>query len=122
MFEKCMANCMANKIYTIAKVLESMMLLKQATNRPVYQNRKKQTIVNLLTNAGLSLEDDYFKFHNVEMIEKISKGIINNPSLKNDVKKMKQEDFCYSSREQLCHLLSKTSRQKLLSPLLFKCL
>lgn len=75
--------------YTIAKVLESMMLLKQATNRPVYQNRKKQTIVNLLTNAGLSLEDDYFKFHNVEMIEKISKGIINNPSLKNDVKKMK---------------------------------
>lgn len=75
--------------YTIAKVLESMMLLKQATNRPVYQNRKKQTIVNLLTNAGLSLEDDYLKFHNVEMIEKISKGIINNPSLKNDVKKMK---------------------------------
>ena len=75
--------------YTIAKVLESMMLLKQATNRPVYQNRKKQTIVNLLTNAGLSLEDDYFKFHNVEMIEKISKDIINNPSLKNDVKKMK---------------------------------
>ena len=75
--------------YTIAKVLESMMLLKQATNRPVYQNRKKQTIVNLLTNAGLSLEDDYLKFHNVEMIEKISKDIINNPSLKNDVKKMK---------------------------------
>lgn len=75
--------------YTIAKVLESMLLLKQATNRPVYQNRKKQTIVSLLTNAGLSLEDDYFKFHNVEMIEKISKDIINNPSLKNDVKKMK---------------------------------
>lgn len=75
--------------YTIASVLESMLLLKQATNRPVYQNRKKQTIVNLLTNAGLSLEDDYFKFHNVEMIEKISKDIINNPSLKNDVKKMK---------------------------------
>lgn len=75
--------------YTIASVLESMLLLKQATNRPVYQNRKKQTIVNLLTNAGLSLEDDYLKFHNVEMIEKISKGIINNPSLKNDVKKMK---------------------------------
>lgn len=75
--------------HTIAKVLESMLLLKQATNRPVYQNRKKQTIVNLLTNAGLSLEDDYLKFHNVEMIEKISKDIINNPSLKNDVKKMK---------------------------------
>ena len=75
--------------YTIASVLESMLLLKQATNRPVYQNRKKQTIVSLLTNAGLSLEDDYFKFHNVEMIEKISKDIINNPSLKNDVKKMK---------------------------------
>lgn len=75
--------------HTIAKVLESMLLLKQATNRPVYQNRKKQTIVSLLTNAGLSLEDDYLKFHNVEMIEKISKDIINNPSLKNDVKKMK---------------------------------
>lgn len=75
--------------YTIAKVLESMLLLKQATNRPVYQNRKRQTIVNLLTNAGLSLEDDYFKFHNVEMIEKICKDIINDTSLKNDVKKMK---------------------------------
>ena len=75
--------------HTIAKVLESMLLLKQATNRPVYQNRKKQTIVSLLTNAGLSLEDDYLKFHNVAMIEKISKDIINNPSLKNDVKKMK---------------------------------
>lgn len=75
--------------YTISNILESMLLLKQATNRPVYQNRKKQTIVNLLTNAGLLLEDDYLKFHNVEMIEKISKDIINNPSLKNDVKKMK---------------------------------
>lgn len=75
--------------HTITKVLESMLLLKQATNRPVYQNRKRQTIVSLLTNAGLSLEDDYLKFHNVEMIEKISKDIINNPSLKNDVKKMK---------------------------------
>ena len=75
--------------YTIASVLESMLLLKQATNRPVYQNRKKQTIVNLLTNAGLSLDDDYLKFHNVEIVEKICKDIINDTSLKNDVKKMK---------------------------------
>lgn len=75
--------------YTIASVLESMLLLKQATNRPVYQNRKKQTIVNLLTNAGLSLEDDYLNFHNVKMIETISKNIINDTSIKNDVKKMK---------------------------------
>lgn len=75
--------------HTIAKVLESMLLLKQATNRPVYQNRKKQTIVNLLTNAGLSLEDDYLNFHNVKMIETISKNIINDTSIKNDVKKMK---------------------------------
>ena len=75
--------------YTIAKVLESMLLLKQATNSPVYQNRKKQTIVNLLTNAGLSLDDDYLNFHNVKMIETISKNIINDTSIKNDVKKMK---------------------------------
>ena len=75
--------------YTIASVLESMLLLKQATNSPVYQNRKKQTIVNLLTNAGLSLDDDYLNFHNVKMIETISKNIINDTSIKNDVKKMK---------------------------------
>lgn len=75
--------------YTIASVLKSMLLLKQATNRPVYQKRKKQTIVNLLTNAGLSLDDDYLKFHNVEIVEKICKDIINDTSLKNDVKKMK---------------------------------
>ncbi|MDY4841035.1 MAG: hypothetical protein SO314_01545, partial [Alphaproteobacteria bacterium] len=75
--------------YTISNILESMLLLKQATNSSVYQNRKKQTIVTLLTNAGLSLDDDYLNFHNVKMIETISKNIINNLSLKNDAKKMK---------------------------------
>ena len=73
--------------YTIGQVLDNMLLQRSATNTKTYQNRKRQTIVNLLTNAGLSLEDDYAKFHNVAMIEKLSKNIIDDNSIKNDVKK-----------------------------------
>lgn len=75
--------------YTIEKVLESMLLLKQASNKVYYQARKKQALVKLLNEAGLSLDDDYGKFHNVEMIEQISKKLINDTSIKNDNKKMK---------------------------------
>lgn len=53
MSEMCMANCMAEKIHL--------------------QLRKKQALVKLLTEAGLSLEDDYGKFHNVEMVGQLSK-------------------------------------------------
>ena len=74
--------------YTISDVLESL-LLKKASNKSSYQRRKKQTIVRLLETAGLSLEDDYAKFHNVEMIKKLSQNIVYDNSLSNDVKKMK---------------------------------
>ena len=73
--------------YTIGQVLESMLSQRQASNSATYQKRKRQTIVKLLNEAGLSLESDYADFHNVEMIEKISKTIINDTSTKNDVKK-----------------------------------
>ena len=63
--------------YTIGQVLDNMLLQKSASNTQTYQTRKRQTIVNLLTNAGLSLVDDYAKFHEVSMIEKLSKNIIN---------------------------------------------
>ncbi len=75
--------------YTIEQVLESMLSQRQASNSATYQKRKRQTIVKLLNEAGLSLESNYADFHNVEMIEKISKTIINDTSTKNDVKKMK---------------------------------
>lgn len=75
--------------YTIEKVLEFMLLLKQASNRDTYQTRKKQTLVKLLNEVGLSLDDDYGKFHNVGMIEQLSKKIINDTSMMNDNKKMK---------------------------------
>lgn len=73
--------------YTIGQVLDNMMLQKSASNTKTYQNRKRQMIVNLLTNAGLSLDDDYSNYHNVAMIEKLSKNIINDTSIKNDSKK-----------------------------------
>lgn len=75
--------------YTIEQVLESMLSQRQASNSESYQKRKRQTIVKLLSEAGLSLKNDYADFHNVEMVEKISKNIINDSSTKNDVKKMK---------------------------------
>ena len=75
--------------YTIGKILESMLLSKQACNQASYQLRKKQALVKLLTEAGLSLEDDYGKFHNVDMVEQLSKKIINDTSMMNDNKKMK---------------------------------
>lgn len=75
--------------YTIGQVLDNMLLQKSASNTQTYQTRKRQTIVNLLTNAGLSLDDDYAKFHEVSMIEKLSKNIINDTSIKNDSKKMR---------------------------------
>ena len=73
--------------YTIGQVLDNMLLQKSASNTQTYQTRKRQTIVNLLTNAGLSLDDDYAKFHEVSMIGKLSKNIINDTSIKNDSKK-----------------------------------
>ena len=75
--------------YTIGQVLESMLSQRQASNSATYQKRKRQTIVKLLNEAGLSLKNDYADFHNVEVVEKISKNIINDSSTKNDVKKMK---------------------------------
>ena len=75
--------------YTIGQVLDNMMLQKSASNTKTYQTRKRQAIVNLLTNAGLSLDDDYAKFHEVSMIEKLSKNIINDTSIQNDSKKMR---------------------------------
>ena len=75
--------------YTIGQVLDNMMLQKSASNTKTYQTRKRQAIVNLLINAELSLDDDYAKFHEVSMIEKLSKNIINDTSIKNDSKKMR---------------------------------
>lgn len=75
--------------YTIGKVLDFLLLRKQATNTENYQNRKKQAIVKALEEAGLSLDDDYIKFHNVNTIENITKSIIINKTIKNDNKKMK---------------------------------
>lgn len=75
--------------YTIGKVLDFLLLRKQATNTKNYQNRKKQAIVKALEEAGLSLDDDYIKFHNVNTVKEITKSIIINKTIKNDNKKMK---------------------------------
>ena len=74
--------------YTIGKVLDFLLLRKQATNTENYQNRKKQAIVKALEEAGLSLDDDYIKFHNVNTVEKIIKSIIIDKTIKNDNKEL----------------------------------
>ena len=73
--------------YTIGKVLDFLLLRKQATNTKNYQNRKKQAIVKALEEVGLSLDDDYIKFHNVNTVKEITKSIIIDKTIKNDNKK-----------------------------------
>ena len=72
---------------TIGQVLDNLLLQKSASTKNRYQTRIKQTIVNLLKSVGLSLDDDYAKFHNVSMIQKLSENIVRNSSTKNDRKK-----------------------------------
>lgn len=69
----------------ISEVLD-MMLLK-ANNCDDEKRRKKNTITKLLQAIGISVEDDYSKFHNADTISAISKIVVNQVDAKGDYKR-----------------------------------
>lgn len=69
----------------ISDVLD-MMLLK-ANNCDDEKRRKKNTITKLLQAVGISLDDDYAKFHNADTISAISKVVVGQADAKGDYKR-----------------------------------
>ena len=69
----------------ISEVLD-MMLLK-ANNCDDEKRRKKNTITKLLQAVGISLDDDYAKFHNADTISAISKVVVDQADAKGDYKR-----------------------------------
>ena len=69
----------------ISEVLD-MMLLK-ANNCDDEKRRKKNTITKLLQAVGISVEDDYSKFHNADAISAISKVVVDQADAKGDYKR-----------------------------------
>lgn len=69
----------------ISEVLD-MMLLK-ANNCDDEKRRKKNTITKLLNAVGISLDDDYSKFHNADTISAISKIVVEQTDAKGDYKR-----------------------------------
>lgn len=69
----------------ISEVLD-MMLLK-ANNCDDEKRRKKNTITKLLNAVGISLDDDYAKFHNADAISAISKVVVDQADAKGDYKR-----------------------------------
>ena len=63
-----------------------MMLLK-ANNCDDEKRRKKNTITKLLQAVGISLDDDYAKFHNADTISAISKVVVDQADAKGDYKR-----------------------------------
>lgn len=62
-----------------------MMLIKR-NNCKAEQVRKRNVIVSLLKEVGLKLEDDYSKFHNIDIITKMAQHIVNQTDIKGDMK------------------------------------
>lgn len=69
----------------ISEVLD-MMLLK-ANNCDDEKRRKKNTITKLLQAVGISVDDDYSKFHNADTISAISKVVVDQTDAKGDYKR-----------------------------------
>ena len=69
----------------ISEVLD-MMLLK-ANNCDDEKRRKKNTITKLLQAVGISVDDDYSKFHNADTISAISKVVVEQTDAKGDYKR-----------------------------------
>ena len=69
----------------ISEVLD-MMLLK-ANNCDDEKRRKKNTITKLLNAVGISVDDDYAKFHNADTISAISKVVVDQTDAKGDYKR-----------------------------------
>ena len=71
--------------YTISEILESM--LKKGNNVIHEQNKKRNTIRNMIEAVNLSLNDDYAKFYKPNVIQDICTNILNNNKIKGDTKR-----------------------------------
>lgn len=70
---------------SIKEVLDAMLL--KANNCKAEEIRKNNNITEILKTVGLSLEDDYSSFHNVETLDKITKYISSLSNVKGDTKR-----------------------------------
>ena len=70
--------------HTIRKVFDAM-LLKGGNSKRV-QIRKTNAFELMLQSVGLSWDDDYAKFHNVALIEELSRNILALPDIQNEGK------------------------------------
>ncbi len=71
--------------HTILEVLNTMLL--KGNNCKAEQTRKKNTITKLLNAVELKLEDDYSKFHSMDVVNAISQHIVGLSDIKGDLKR-----------------------------------
>ena len=71
--------------HTIQEIFNAMLL--KGNNKKASKDRKKNMIVKMLEEVGLSLKDDYAKFHDIKIIDRISENVLNIKDLKNGGKK-----------------------------------
>ncbi|MBP5343682.1 MAG: hypothetical protein J6Y85_01200, partial [Alphaproteobacteria bacterium] len=74
-----------NPSYTIQEIFNAMLL--KGNNKKASKDRKKNMIVKMLEEVGLSLKDDYAKFHDIKIIDRISENVLKMKDLKNGGKK-----------------------------------
>lgn len=75
---------------TISEVLEAWIFDGQ--NCAKEQNRKRAIVAKMVGEVGLTLKDDYSKFHNPDIIDQIYKNIIARTDIQND---FKRKTMCY---------------------------
>ncbi len=73
--------------YTIRKVFDAMLL--KGNNKHAVQVRKTNAFELMLKGVNLSWDDDYSKFHNVDLIERISRNILAMNSVHNEGKRVR---------------------------------
>ena len=71
--------------HTIQEIFNAMLL--KGNNKKASKDRKKNMIVKMLEEVGLSLKDDYAKFHDIKIIDRISENVLKIKDLKNGGKK-----------------------------------
>lgn len=73
--------------HTLEYILDSMLL--KANNGEAETQIKRNFLKENFNKLGLSLDDDYSKFHNADNIQKITKDILAQKNVKNDNKRQK---------------------------------
>lgn len=73
--------------YSIQKVFDDM--LRSSTGVEETKIRKKNAIIKMLKEVGLSLKDDYTKFHDRDVINQIIQNVMDMENLKNFGKKVR---------------------------------